>query len=150
MIQYYDLVYDGNEKNKNKNKNKTKNKQTKTKTNKKNPKQNKKQNKTKQTTTTKISSWCIQNFIVLHRPTSANASLLRGYPRCAYKYSQHSKLLWKTSIDRRRLMLSDEVWIHHHGFAVFMETILLCDLFPHGSEMGKKQTKNAKNNSNVW
>ena len=42
---------------------------------------------------------------------SANASLLRGYPRCVQKYSQDSKLLWKTTIGRQRPMHSDEVWM---------------------------------------
>ena len=45
--------------------------------------------------------WFIQTSIVLHRLASAAASLLRGYPRCAHKYSQRAKLLRNTSIGRR-------------------------------------------------
>ena len=44
---------------------------------------------------------------------SADTGLLRGYPLYAHKYSQSAKLLWKTSIGRRRQMHSDEVWMHH-------------------------------------
>ena len=32
----------------------------------------------------------------------------------AHKYSQRAKLLWKTSIGRRRPMHNDEVWTHHY------------------------------------
>ena len=51
--------------------------------------------------------WCFQTSIVLHRPTSADARLLRGYPRYAGKYWQQAKLLWKTSMCRRRPMPTD-------------------------------------------
>ena len=59
--------------------------------------------------------WCVQTFIVLHWPTSADASLLHGHPRYAHKYSQRAQLLWKTVIGRRRPIHSDEVWMHHYG-----------------------------------
>ena len=39
---------------------------------------------------------------LIHRPTSAEASLLRGYLCCAHEYLERGKLLWKTSIGRRR------------------------------------------------
>ena len=60
---------------------------------------------------------CVQTSIVLHWPTSANASVLRDYPRCAHKYLQCLKLLWKISIGRRWLM-HNEVWKHHYSTAM--------------------------------
>ena len=55
---------------------------------------------------------------------SANASLLRGYPCCLQKYSQGSKLLWKTTISRQRPMHSDEVWMHQKlSFHELMQNI---------------------------
>ena len=44
-----------------------------------------------------------------YRFVSADASLLRGYPRYAPKYSLRTKLLSKTSIDRRWPIHSNEV-----------------------------------------
>ena len=56
-----------------------------------------------------------QTSIVLHRPTSVDASLLWDYPCYAHKHSQRAKLLWTTSIGRHWPMHSDEVWMHHNG-----------------------------------
>ena len=47
-----------------------------------------------------------------YRFVSSDTSLFRGYPRYLHKFSQRVKL-WKTSIDRRRPMHSDKVWMHH-------------------------------------
>ena len=75
--------------------------------------------------------WCIQTSIVLHRPTSADASLVPGYPHYAHKNSQRTKLLWKTSIGRRRPMHCDEVWMHQKtsvGVCLFV-CLFVCILF---------------------
>ena len=65
--------------------------------------------------TTDYGLWCVRTSIVFHRPTSADACLLRGHPRYAHKYSQRAKLLWKTSIGRRRPMHGNEIWTHNYG-----------------------------------
>ena len=56
------------------------------------------------------------DFHHLASATSADASLLLGYPLCTHKYLQRAKLLWKTSISRWRLMYSDEAWMHQNAF----------------------------------
>ena len=54
--------------------------------------------------------WCDQTSIVF---VLADTSLLHDYP-CAQIFATCKLLLWKTNIDRRWLMHSDEVWMHHH------------------------------------
>ena len=73
-----------------------------------------------------------------HRFASAEASLLRDYPCCAHKYSQHTKLLWKTSIDRRRPMHNKEVWMHHYS------SLTLCTMIVPIKSTFKKPLRNSQ------